>query len=88
MFADSNRPNSNSGLKIIRLSQKGVTYRHKERDVREDMGHNLCMGVTFEADSTITVCVMECRGRKRRRRRRKKRKKKKKKKKKKKEEEE
>jgi hypothetical protein len=62
MAADSNRPTSNSGLKIMKTFPKGVTYRHKERDIRyfrEDRG------VTFEADSTIIACVMKWRGRRR-----------------------
>jgi hypothetical protein len=63
MAADSNRPNSNSRLKIIRLPQKGVTYRHKERSVRDFREDR---GVTFEADSTIIVCVKKWIGRRRR----------------------
>ena len=59
MAADNNRPNSNSGLKIVRLPQKRVTYRHIERDVRDFREDK---GVTFEADSTSIVCIMKWRG--------------------------
>jgi hypothetical protein len=56
MAADSNRPSSNSGLSVIRLPQKGITYRHKESDVRNIREER---GVTFEADSSIIVSVMK-----------------------------